>query len=384
MKKWINNLILVAEILVIFYGLFALASPHRFVDKINIRQLESDYQNSQYVLGDSYKVYLDDPELYQYAGYRYFLGADPTSINFEHQPLAKYLIGLSIVMLGNFHLIQLVAGLLSLLLTYILAKIILKTNFLALVPVIFLVFDPLFKEQSIKTYLDIYQLIFTLGSIIFFLKNRIYFSMSCVGFVMLSNSIFSGLVLLFVLFIFSIVKQKKDSNKFFLGILIITFIYLSGYLVYFINHDFLGFVKMHVDLVRFFRSYVPEYPKGEIFRIIFFAQWKKWFGDFGLIHVSQWTPLWPTCIFFSLVFFRKMKREAYLLYFWVLAWLIFISFKIVFPRYLLVIEPFIYILATYVFANLVKNKYLFRGLFQTIFRLSAKLYSSYGPPVKIF
>jgi predicted negative regulator of RcsB-dependent stress response len=54
------------------------------------------YGESQYVLGDKSNQKIDDGTLYTYAAEAYFKGEDPTTINFEHPPLGKYVFGLSL------------------------------------------------------------------------------------------------------------------------------------------------------------------------------------------------------------------------------------------------------------------------------------------------
>lgn len=66
------------------------------------------YSKSQYVLGPKSDEWISDSELYVYAGFAYIKGQDPTTINFEHPPLAKYITGLSQLLTGNAYLVNLV------------------------------------------------------------------------------------------------------------------------------------------------------------------------------------------------------------------------------------------------------------------------------------
>ena len=74
------------------YYLFVKLDPQKYEDK---------YATSQYVLGDASNYWISDSDLYVYAGYAYWLGEDPTTINFEHPPVAKYLYGAFFHILGN-------------------------------------------------------------------------------------------------------------------------------------------------------------------------------------------------------------------------------------------------------------------------------------------
>lgn len=69
--------------------------------RLNPAEFEQKYSQSQYVLGEEAVEKISDSELYVYAGYAYWRGEVPTTINFEHPPLAKYYYGFFMVLLGN-------------------------------------------------------------------------------------------------------------------------------------------------------------------------------------------------------------------------------------------------------------------------------------------
>lgn len=69
-------------------------------DENKTQAIGDKYANSQYVLGESGEK-IDDATLYLYAGMAYVRGEDPTTINFEHPPLGKYLFGLSWLLFNN-------------------------------------------------------------------------------------------------------------------------------------------------------------------------------------------------------------------------------------------------------------------------------------------
>jgi len=79
------------------------------------------YSRSQYVRGEAARNKIDDATLYTYAGYTYIKGEDPTNINFEHPPLAKYWIGFSYLLTGNPALLNLVLFAAALVMVYYLA-----------------------------------------------------------------------------------------------------------------------------------------------------------------------------------------------------------------------------------------------------------------------
>ena len=72
-----------------------------FISTIDIQEHAAAYSQSQYVLGEKSLAKIDDSTLYTYASVAYWQGEDPTTINFEHPPLAKYYYGLFIMLFGN-------------------------------------------------------------------------------------------------------------------------------------------------------------------------------------------------------------------------------------------------------------------------------------------
>lgn len=336
-----------------------------YITPINVAHLEDHYLNSQYAKPNSYKYYIDDPELYSYAGWRYVLGNDPSVVNFEHQPLAKYLIGLSILTFGNPAVGQLFVATVCIFLTYLVSRKLLP-EILACVPSILLTLDPLFKQQSVEAYLDIFQLAFTLLLFIFVLEAKdksryVLLSSLALGLVCLSNSVWSGILTGFVVGVFIVWRQKNLIKTYIAALPWGALIYVLGYGVYFHYHRPLDFIRLHIQQIRFYRSYVPDYPKGEIFRIIFTGKWRKWFGDYGFMNATPYTVFWPiTLVLMPMNFVgravKKIPDPLVLIVVWIVGWLVFISLKIVFPRYLLVIVPMLYILSVNAALSLY-NKY---------------------------
>jgi len=132
-----------------------------------------------------------------------------------------------------------------------------------------------------------------------------------------------------------------------LAVAVIT--YLFGYTMFFVaGHTLLDFLTLHVNTLRLYRSYVPEYPKGEIFRIIATGQWRTWWGDKGLVPSPFYTPLWTIGLVSALylALCRQVRQHHVLILHlvWVFLVLGFISLRLVFPRYLLPLLPSLYLL----------------------------------------
>jgi len=366
MKNWDDWLFRLGLLAIIVnLGWFIWEHRESYKEKFDIAQYERIYKYSQYnVPENEFRGNIDDPELFSLAGYKYITGADPSEINFEQQPLAKYFFGISILLSGNGAIIQLLVGLALLVFTYFLARELVGRT-LALLPVLLLSLDPLFREQLYRVYLDLFL---TLNSTIFLLllwlslkKEKLRsVTMFWVGIVLLSKSwLFAPMLGIFLLgFLWFYNKELvADYAK---RLIWTGLAYIFGYLVYFFYHSPLDWIILHVNQLRLYKSYVPEYPKGEIWRIIFAGEWRKWFGDFGLAKVDTWSIVWPIATVGLLVAIyyavKSSNKMALLLVFWSLIWLLTISSRLVFPRYLLPALPPLFILLVYSTQHILQRK----------------------------
>jgi predicted membrane-bound dolichyl-phosphate-mannose-protein mannosyltransferase len=110
---------------------------------------------------------ISDATLYAYAGWRYMQGVSPDQILFEHPPLGKYLIGLSIAVFGNQNMLGFILGACTLILLYLTAAELGGRGVITLAPVL-LALDRLFITFSHISFLDIYMLFFlTLSTYLF-------------------------------------------------------------------------------------------------------------------------------------------------------------------------------------------------------------------------
>src|SRR3989344_3460516 len=75
---------------------------NRFQKPFDFKYFSDLYSKSQYVLGEKSIGGIGDDGLYAFSGYYYFFQkGDVSAVNFEHPPLGKYLIGLSIFLFHN-------------------------------------------------------------------------------------------------------------------------------------------------------------------------------------------------------------------------------------------------------------------------------------------
>lgn len=357
---------------------------------VNLSNLETQYQQSQYVNPDS-TTWMDDPELFTYAGIKYLQGQDPASINFETQPLTKYFLGIFTQLFSRPVVFQLLIGILLLYIVYQISRQLLPFPW-AVIPSIMLVGDQLFIHQITHAYMDLFQTLLIVLVLYFTSQTTakpkvLYYIHILIGLVALSKTFSIAIILIFAIAIYLFFTNRTSFVRFLLYLWIPAAVYLAGYAVYFFYHpNLLDFLKLHLNIIRLYRSYVPEYPPGEIYRIIFTGQWLTWYGDHGLRPAEFWSALWPISVSLSLALgfasLRRPKTSSILSsrsqvlgrdpvrsipafgfnfnhvnslpplitlhLIWFLTYLLFISFRLVFPRYLMPILPSIYILSSYV------------------------------------
>ena len=347
-----------------------------YLNKLNVSHLQEKYSFSQYCLPDyraqhgwdkmisTYRTYcnqegifdgnISDSDLYTLAGYEYIQGSDPTSINPETQPLGKYLFGLSTLLFGSPMLVQYLSFASLLLLTYLTSRR-LMSRWWSLASPLLLVSDQLVREQLVRPYLDLIQTTL-IALYLYIFSTRPRLSMVILALIALSKSFSVALVLAISSLIYLYVSDRQKIIRFIKLSYISLLTYLAGYIMFFVRgHSIVDFVELHVSILRLYHSYVPEYPKGEIFRIVLTGQWREWYGDHGLIPAPGWSLLWPLSLLatFTSLFQKRLRaNRTILLHFtWIIVYLTFISLRLVFPRYLMPILPSMYIIMSYVISK---------------------------------
>ncbi len=348
---------------------------------VDVQTLATKYTNSQYCLtgyriehgtdaltpeyasycgrGETFSGNIDDPDLYTFAGWNYIRGADPSSINFEVQPLVKYFFGLSELLFGTPLVLQWCMGVMLLALVYLLARMVLPEP-LSLLPSAALAWDGLFREQVSASYVDLGEtvlILLFLYLLIRAVRSRNFApAMVVMGGVALAKSFSIGIVLASVSFVWLYGTHRQLVWSYYRAAWVAVATYLVGYIGFFIHHgNLLDFFRLHLNVIRLYKSYVPEYPKGEVFRILFADKWRQWYGAHALIPAPGWSLLWPVSLMltFGAPFIRKLRAEPEILLHltWIFVYLAFISLRLVFPRYVLPVLPSFYIVAVAVLAN---------------------------------
>ncbi len=299
---------------------------------------------------------IGDDGLYAYAGWEYIHGLDPTSFNAEIPPLGKYVIGITTIIFGNQNIFALLSGIFVLISLFFLNKIIFKDNFLAFLPVAFLSFDPLFYTQIRAPFLDLLYLGFLLLTFLFFLKERFFVAAIFLGLMMATKASASTFVIVaFAMFAYLVyMKHREYIKKFILSLGISVGVFLLTYSVYFFKgHTPIEFLSVQKWIFNFYTAGAKGDPTTAL-QMLFTGNWPTWWGE--VQKIPEWHILWPisllACVYYIYKVFPKRKPYPSVLFaFWIVIYLIFLAFVPVWPRYLLLILPFMYTLSVWVLSK---------------------------------
>ncbi len=356
-KKYQNLVFLILFSMVITnLGFYFYRHRDYFLKKYDHVDYSLKYANSQYIdRKNPDLVIIADDQLYAYAGLEYVKGVDPTKISFEHPPLGKYLIGLSILIFNNQNIIMAVMGAVVLGLFYLIALSLFNNKIIAGFLTLLLSLEPLFKTQLITSLLDLPQLLGIMSAYYFYLKaqtKRGFYPLLgvAVGFAV---SVKYGLpVLIFIACLFGDQFLRKKSNLKYLlfGLLFSLLPFLISYFQFFKSgaglRDFFEFQKW---LFSWFTSKTAFVPKFLIFKTIFLGLYLFWDQQIGYIYNSSWTYFWPLIylVFFAMFIaflLKKLEPKKYfLLFFWPFLYLLFLIPGAAAERYLIIIMPFVYL-----------------------------------------
>lgn len=327
-----------------------------YLTRFDAQYWKTRYLHSQWVVPDS-KESIGDDGLYAYAGWEYIHGKDPSLLNAETPPLGKYLIGISEIIFANQNIFALLSGILVLATLYILSKIIFKDSMLALIPVLLLSSDELFFSQIRAPFLDTLYLGLLILTFIFVLKEKFLLANIFLGLTAATKSSASIFLLVPAITIayFYYMKGLPQIKKFLLYLPVSILVFLLTYSRYFfLGHNLREFLGLQKWIINFYETGAKGAPNAA-WQILLTGKWPTWWGP--VIKVSEWSILWPFSLIASIYYIYKVvpNRRQYksiFLGFWVMAYLIFLSFVPVWPRYLLLVLPFTYILSVWVLSKI--------------------------------
>jgi len=272
------------------------------------------YSKSQYVLGPKSTEWISDSELYVYAGYAYMLGQDPTTINFEHPPLGKYVTGISQLLFGNAYLINLGLFIILLVMTHYLASILISNEKIKALVILIFAIQPIIFSQLQFALLDMSFTISILG--IFVCLHR-KFSKAWLKY--LSLGILLGMVaaikypipfILIPSLIIGVVAFREKQIQFllFTGLGAVT-VYLLSYTLYFYHDhslvDFLSFEKYRYVWWTGDRTM----PKFLIFQNLFTGHYPAWWDGGAEQITKEWNIMLPALFSMFVFSFIWVKRK---------------------------------------------------------------------------
>lgn len=353
--KYVKKIILGFLVLVFFLHLGVTIFNYRseYLTKFDANYWEMRYNKSQWVISNS-KNSIGDDGLYAYVGWNYITGGDPTLLNAEIPPVGKYIIGIGEITFQNQNILILLVGLSCLGVLYLVNIRIFKDKLLSFIPVFLFSFDPLFSSQLRAPYLDTMYLLFLLLALLCTLQKRYVLSSLMLGLFAATKFPAGSLFLFAPIFTWVFLYDRKGFKKYLISLLLWPLVFLLSYTMYFVKGgSMIGFLGVQKWIVHFYQTGVKSSP-GIVYPMILFGNWYTWFG--GLQKVSEWNLLWPISFIGSVfaalplapqIILRskrlKSKDEAIVLVlFWVISYLMFLSFTPVFPRYLLLLLPFMY------------------------------------------
>lgn len=345
-------------LLIIFFtnlGFRIYSFKNEYTTRYDAKYWEQRYLHSQWVVPNS-KESIGDDGLYAFVGWKYIHGSDPSLLNAEMPPFGKYLIGLSEVIFDNQNIFALICGLLVLASLFLLNRIIFKETILAIIPVMLLSADSLFYNQLKAPYLDTLYLGLLLLTFIFILKDKYFLANIFIGLTIASKSSLSSFIIIVsvILFYLFYMQYKKQMKKFLIYLPVSILIFLFTYLRFFLlGHSPLDFLKLQKWILAFYETGAKGNPTA-VWQILFTGKWPNWFGPVQI--VNEWTILWTFTLLAAFFYFYKVfpkhrKYKSTLLGIWVIAYLLFLTFIPVWPRYLLLVLPFTYTLTVWVISK---------------------------------
>lgn len=302
------------RLLIILISLFLLAMPliqywQTFTRPINIVEYEKKYSTSQYILGEASPQKISDSELYVFAGYAYLHGADPTTINFEHTPLAKYAYGAFYELFGIPYLLNIPLFLAVLFFIYQLLKIVCEDEIFGLIGLIIFGTLSLIQVHMRYALLDL-PLLF--GYLLFFWgllsdlsdnKKSIILGLG-LGVSLTVKYPIPLAILLFGYLAIDTLKTKKWREA-IVSCLIAVSIYLLSYLGFFLNnHNLADWIAFERYRLNWFMG-KTDAPKFLVLQTLFTGRYKAWWAE-GLYETTRyWSISWPILFITSLVGFAK-------------------------------------------------------------------------------
>lgn len=338
---------------ILYFVMNMYAYRYRFLQKFDQVYMGNVYSNSQYVKGNRSDNGIGDDGLYAFAGYYYFFNrGDVSAVNFEHPPLGKYLIGLSIFLFGNENAINLIYVILLAVFAYKLGRELDMGKEFSLLAAGILLADPLILNHTINSMLDLPFSLFILMGIYYFLRGyrqkNIYFFCSSL-FLALAFSVrfFPSILVLYAVFIFYLVRYRQPERLavFLLSTCLIPAVYTMSHLSYFVYHPSIAeFIRHKIWMLSWFKgsAVIP----GNIWSDLFTGRFIDSSGHAA--RNEYWTVLVPVVTFFYLTaaLILKGDQQKKMLYSMTFLYLLYVTFLTVgYQKFIMPVYPVMVLLS---------------------------------------
>lgn len=316
-------------ILIFSFILFIFLNKSYFFQKfdstiINQYLKSQDILDTQDLIKD--RIFISDAEIYQASGYLYATGSNPIEYNFQHPPFLKYLFGFSSKIFNLALIPNIIFAAILLFEVYLLGDLIFKNKLIGFLASILLLADPVFKEVSIYTLLDLGQITLLIGFLIISLFYQKYYLLSGVLLGLAFASKFYSPVFIFLALIYI---YKLINKKFNLKTETITLI--------------TAFLVFSLCYIKAFSINLPFYQAKIIKFMIDHNRANSW-GEVIPIFIKGYI-FWPVSFIssFYLLFKQKLKSVQFLFLIIPIIYFVIMTFQIPFTRYFILILPFTYL-----------------------------------------
>ena len=375
-KKFIFLMHLLFVLLIVFNIFNIVITQKEKYFSFNYNQSFASLHKTYYdsVYKNKHGSFIPDEVIYSYVSGALVRGESPILLNPEVPPLGTYIIGLSTIIFNNQHLIIIIFALLSLFLMFLIGRQVFGSDTLALLPPTLFSFEPIFKNQLVFTpLLDIIQLTFLLSIFYFFNKaigNKKRFFLLIVivniflGFFISTKFYGTGITVVFAILLPFVIH--KEWKRFIYTIvampIAVVILYANYFVVILKGYSFIKFLGIQKWIFLYNEGHVMNF--FTMWPLLLFNKWYLWYGKVKVISDSQWIISWPiltlTSLIFALISFvrRYLNRNLEILFFWMLSYLLFLSFSNASARYFVILIPVLYITSIYAIIEFVKSDFI--------------------------
>lgn len=340
-------------LLILFYlSILFVFKKTAFINKFD-KKIVSRYFLSQDIPHEvpGIRQFLSDGDIHISAGYLYINGESPINYNFQHPPLIKYLFGLSILLFNNPLIIQIILGGIMILLTYNLGLNIFKNSTVSVLACLFLIIDPLFVDLATSPLLDLGQGVFLLLYIIsvLFYDDNYLLSGLFLGLLFASkfwagSLFFVGLVTVYLIYIKRF-RLKKYFLQLLIGFIVFSLVYAKAFID--LNGKF-NIIFFEAKTLKYWLNHSVASVFGSSLLLFISGFYKSWWGKKEIVHSDIWTLFWPVGFIISFaqsfnLLIRRKFNQRFLIGVISIIYLIYLGFQAPFPRYFILILPFVYL-----------------------------------------